>query len=387
MARLDELIFGYHRGRVEPSEAPTLTNVLLRHGICSVVDPDGSFTLRRRDKARFTVHARAKLRPKIGEVLGLYGLLQRGRRRYGLLAALGVLLAVFILTRGLVWDVRVSGNTELTEQEVIQTLSEHGLSVGSAWRGFDKNLVETALLSTHSEIAWISVNRRGTVAYVELIESENVGVPDEIVPLYSNVIADRDGVIEEITVKSGEAMVRAGDVVRAGDILISGVIESADGVRLCRAQGTVRAHSVTEISAVAPREVSERVPLKRRIAHLRVLIFNFSVNIFKNYGNCENSCDIIEETREFTLFNRCRLPISLVKTYVSEYSEQPRTRTDEEMIAEAGKELNGRLNSEFTSSDIIKLRTYGEFLSDGYRLTTTVVYSTDIGMESAIETS
>ena len=39
--------------------------------------------------------------------------------------------------------------------------------------------------------------------------------------LFSNIVADRDGIIEEITVKKGYATVKPGDVVKKGDILIS----------------------------------------------------------------------------------------------------------------------------------------------------------------------
>ena len=387
MARLDEYIFGYSKGRVAPEDIPRLTGVLLRLGICSEVSGEGKFTLRQRDRARFVSYATAKLRFELSEPLGLYGFFVRHRRRYGMLAGLLVSALILFLSSGLVWDVRISGNDRLSEYEIEDMLADCGLRVGASWRDLDKNALEARLLGGNPDVAWISVNRRGTVAHVELIESENVGYVENAVPRYSNIVAECDGVIEEITVKSGSAAVKVGDVVRAGDILISGIVESEGRVHLCRAEGTVRATNAVDLSAEVPAVRTERVPIRQKIAKIRIILFNFSINIFKNYGNSENDCDIIEEIREFALFDKFRLPISLAVSHRYEYTESSVSLSKDEMTAYARRELDGRIFTMFKDADVIKLRTDGEFTDGGYRLTTRVVYSTDIGRESAIEIS
>jgi similar to stage IV sporulation protein len=385
MARLDEFIFGYYRGRVERGDVPKLTNCILRLGICSEISPNGDFKVRAKDKPHLVKHARGKISFSFSDMLGVYGFLIKHRKRYGLFAAFFLLTVIFMLTRALVWDVRIDGNLTLPEQAVAEVLSDHGVRVGIPWRKIDKNYVEATILSEHPEIAWVSVNRRGTVAYVEVIESENVGKDEKVSPICSNIVAACDGVIEEITVKSGEAMVKVGDVVRKGDILISGVLENETGVRFCRAVGTVIAHSSTDIDAEIPRQVTQKTEVSHRIAEVRILLFNFSINIFKNYGNCENTCDIIEENRDFALFDKYKLPFSLKKTYIIEYSELDKVLTDEEMIAAAKRMLDAKIYSSMKNADVIKLRTEGGFFGDAYRLVTKVVYSADIGKESAIE--
>ena len=385
MARLDEYVFGYARGKVEKQNVTKLANVFLRANIGASVYSDGSFTVREKDRKRFSTFARAKMRFELGEPLGLYGFLLRNKSKYGIFAAIAVLLSIFLFCRNLVWDVRIEGTEKLSVSAVEQGLEELGFGVGSSWRRIDKNAIETGILSSHSEIAWISLNRRGTVAYVEIIESENIGLTEDIGPQYSNLIADRDGVIEEITVKSGQATVKIGDVVKKGDILISGVTESEAGVTLCRAQGFVRARSAASVSTEVSRNVGEKTLKKERIAELRIIIFNFSINIFKNYRNCGETCDIIEEIEEFALFGKYRLPVKLRKTRVREYTECTRTRTEDEMINVAKRELDDRINTEFFDADVLMLRTDGEFRDDVFRLTTRVVYVTDICKESAIE--
>ena len=385
MARLDEYVFGYRRGKVENKDICKLANVLLRSEICSTVTHDGGFVLREKDRSKFVFSAKPKMRFHLSEPLGVYGFLYAIRRRYGVLAALILLFCISLFTSGLVWDIRISGNEKIPDYVIEEVLSANGFSVGTSWRSIDKNAVEAEILTERSDIAWISVNRRGTVAYVEVIESENVGKIEQLAPQYSNIVAERDGVIEEITVKSGIAVVKVGDVVRKGDILISGVVENEKGVRFCRAEGSVRAQSVASVTAEAPREIAEKYPVGHRLTHVRIVLFKFSINIFKNYGNRENNCDIIEEIRKFALFDKYRLPIRIEIARSLEYEEVIRTLSEDEMTEAARRELDGKIYSMFKDSDVISLGTSGEFKDGVFYLKSRVVYSTDIGKESAIE--
>ena len=124
---------------------------------------------------------------------------------------------------------------------------------------------------------------------------------------------------------------------------------------------------------------------KHRIAELRVVIFNFSINIFKNYGNCENRCDIIRENRNFALFGKLRLPIRIEKAYTVEYDTRQYVRSRDEMSDLAKRELDGMIYSVFKDADVLRMRTESSFSDGVYRITARVVYSTDIGKQSVIE--
>ncbi len=385
MARLNEFIFGYCKGRVATDDISKLITLLLKLEICSSVAPNGEFILCQKDKARFISFAKAKMRFDIGEPLGIYGFIYRNLHRYGLFTSLILLSLIFVFSSGLVWDVRINGNENLPDYIIENALNDLGFGVGTSWRSIDKNLIEADLLTQRKDIAWISINRRGTVAYVEIMESENVGLSEESAPKYSNIIADRDGVIEEISVKCGTAVVKVGDVVKKGDILISGVVENENGVKFCRSEGSVRARSVCSVVAVAKREFIEETVKERKIHHIRIVLFNFSINIFKKYGNYANNCDIIEEIKKFALFDKYKLPIRIEKSYAYFYDEITRTRNEDDMIEAAKHELDSKVYTMFKDADVIKLRTYGDFFESGYRLTSRVVYSAEIGKESAIE--
>lgn len=385
MARLDEYLFGYYKCKVEPKDVPKTANLLLRLGISSDLTPDGSFFLRKRDVDSFKRSAKAAFRFELGSPCGLYGALLSLRYSYGILLAIALSVLIFLFSFGRIWDVRIDGNEQLTDRQVEAYLAEQGLEMGKRWRKIDKNSLENGILTENPDVAWISVNRRGTVAYVQLIESENVHTVEEASHIFSNIVAECDGVIEEITVESGVAAVKVGDVVKAGEVLISGIVENEGGTHLCRAKGTVRASCVTELCAEVTENATERVAKKYKMREIRLFIFNFSINIFKNYGNCENTCDIIRENRSFALFGRLRLPIRLEKAYTVEYEERQYSRARDEMSAQAKRDLDGMIYSVFKDSDVLKIRTESSFSDGVYRIRARVVYSTDVGKESAIE--
>ena len=133
----------------------------------------------------------------------------------------------------------MEGNESVTDGEIILALAEEGFEIGDFWFNIDKGEIETSFLLNNKKISWININRRGSVAYVKVIESDvNHSAPDDRTG-YSNIVASSDCVIEEITVKQGTAMVKPGDVVKKGDILVAGVMPSESGGGFCYADASV----------------------------------------------------------------------------------------------------------------------------------------------------
>ena len=387
MVRLDAFIFGYRNGTVAPSDVPKLTNALLKLGISSDVSSDGSFLLRERDVASFCRYADGRLRYDLSGREGLPGAFFCVMKRRGLVLAAFITLALRILLGGIVWDVRIEGNERLDDTTVREHLAANGFGIGDVWRLVDKNEVETAILAECADISWIAINRRGVVAYVRIMETENVGKENEEVPEFSNIIADRDAVIQEITVERGVAAVKVGDVVRRGDVLISGVVETEDGTVFCRAMGHVIGQAVTTVSAEIPRNGTERRKIGDSLREIRLNLFKIPINIFKNYRICLNEYDIIENDKEYALFGKHPLPIIFTEVRLVEYEKYPIVYTEDQMIRMAKDRLDDTVRSEFFTADILKMRSYGEFSEECYTLFTEIVYLTDISKESAIQVS
>ena len=90
-------------------------------------------------------------------------------------------------------------------------------------------------------------------------------------------------------------MVKIGDAVTKGDLLILGMNSTQDESVPCKAEGEIIGRVNKRISVTVSRKNTEKIEKNRTLVALKIKIFNFSINIFKKYGNLPEGCDIIEE--------------------------------------------------------------------------------------------
>lgn len=385
---IDLYIFGYRLISCDEPMLPRLVNAFLNIGINARHIGGCTYAIRESDFKSFRAYAGGRVRYTASEPEGAPRLLSYLKENIHTVIALlfGIFLSLF-LSR-VVWDVRVTGNERLGTDEIVGMLEDVGVGVGSFWAITDTERAEADLLLMSEELAWVQINRRGTVLYVEVRERE--GGKDGIsAPTYasSNIVASRSGVIEEITVKSGFAVVKAGDVVKEGDLLIMGVQSGVGGSEFVRAEGRVIARSVGEISATANRKEEKESLGEQRQTSLTLRLFGLSLNIFKNYGNSPDRCVIIDDEEDCLLLGKYKLPISLRREYALEILNEQVTHTDSELPELASARLTERIGELLGESDLIKIRTEGEYTDDGYVLRADYVYSAEIGREVEIDLS
>ncbi|MBR2343095.1 MAG: sporulation protein YqfD [Clostridia bacterium] len=382
MVKSDFFIFGYRKISVPPHSRLRLANLLLRLGISAQLG-EGDFLMRERDFRRFRNHAEG-IEYTASELYGIPGIISRNRWRYASAVALLLALILNIFLSGLVWDVRISGESRLPEYEIREALAEAGLSVGRRFDSLNMNEIEHALVKSYPKIGWVTVNRRGTVAYVEVVEREGTEEEPEEKLGYANVVAERDGVIDEITVKRGVAMVKAGDVVRAGDVLISGVLPEEAGGGLCYAEGEVWASVSDKITVEVKREGSDTERSEPALSALSVKIFGFSLNIFKKYGNYGEGYAIIDDEEDCVLFDKYRLPVSICRTYAYRETTESVIYTDDRLVEIALVRTRAALATVLCGGDLLKLFTDGRYTEDGYIMQSTVVYMAEVGRDAPI---
>ena len=103
--------------------------------------------------------------------------------------------------------------------------------------------------------------------------------------------------------------------------------------------------------------------------------------IFKKSRKIDNSCDIIEDTKDFTVLGRYKLPITLTRIYVTDKVQSIITYTDHELTAVASQRLAELRIRVLADSELLKIRTVGEFTESGYRMTSYVTKLSSIGEE------
>ena len=382
MKRLEFLLFGYIEYSLEnPRE---LINLALRSGRTAVLTKRGNVTLSLPTARRLRADIARLGATPVGIPRGIGGIIYAIPTNIPTAVALLISLLIYFYSSDLVFDVRVSGNEAVSEEQILNELSAAGFGVGSRWSKTDKSAVELSVLSSSDTLAWISINEYGRIAYVTVIELDAVP-KEEITYSAANIVATRDCVIEEITVTSGTPVVRVGDTVRAGDLLISGIIESEGGTEYVVAEGIVRGSTSERVSTEIPREITESFVREGALESFSVKIFNFNINILQSYGNLPEGCVIIEEKRNITLFGR-RLPVSFIGKRCCEPYEITRTLSDAELPIMAAVAHNADVNSALSGRDLLSIRTSGGFTDVGYKMESLVVYSTEVGSVIEIKT-
>lgn len=316
--------------------------------------------------------------------LGIRGLKHniKYKRTFFISLLLGVILV--ILSRVPVWDIRISGNTLVPDTLIIDRLSECGFSVGSAWSSVSLSDVEYDMLGKCEEISWININRVGTVAHVKIIEQEPGAKEEAALQGYANIVADRDCIIEEITVSAGTPVVKVGDTVRKGDLIIMGVENNELG-RLVRAEGTVVGRAYDSVCTAVGRTKTQKIKKSESVISVNIKIFDFSLNIFKKYGNSDKECDIIESKRRITLFGKYKLPIEIETKSGIFYELKTESYNDGELISVCSVRHRQLLKGRLYNKDLSKITTSGQLLDDEYRLTSDIVYSAEVGVTVPIK--
>ena len=264
---------------------------------------------------------------------GLPRLFKRLIHRPGLWIG-GILgLALYLTAGSVFWDVRVSGNETLSDAAIRASLAQAGLAVGSPIRGFEADVTENQVLLLDDRLAWLSVNRKGCVAYVEVREAIKPP-PEEPAPT-RDMVAAIGGVIEYIELESGNVRVKAGQTVSPGEVLVSGIYESTQtGIRVESASARVFARTTREFSVNIPLTYEEKRYLRTDdgendgvVCEKSLIFFGRHIKFSKKCGNLTGFCDIMEDEKSWGLVDGVGFPISTRTLWYLPYEMTAATRT------------------------------------------------------------
>ncbi len=286
-----------------------------------------------------------RLELRILERRGLPSFLYRHRKRAGL--AIGSLLALLLIafSQRFLWDIRIHGNEQMTDSEVLAELNACGLTVGRFLPAMEVREMENLVLLHSDRISWISIGFRGTVAEVQIVEHKTPAEsPEGRLP--ANLVAASDGQIEVLELYRGNAMVKVGQAVRKGDLLVSGLYDSnLYGYRYTRASGKVLARTEHIFVVEIPLSYEEKQYGEPKKCDVWLNFFGFSTKILKNSGNLPSTCDIIEEEKNLFPFLEAVVPIWLCRTVCYPYQTIPSTRTPEAALELAYGALEQQLSA------------------------------------------
>ncbi len=299
-------------------------------------------------------------------------------------------LLLYVAATHVVWDIRISGNQTISDRAIEETLAACGFTVGSSLRDFHADETENRALLHDERLSWISINRRGTVAYVEVREAVHTPPPVSTAP--ADIVASAGGIIEWIELTAGNVRVAAGMTVSPGDLLVSGLYDSERyGILYTRAEARVFARTVRVMTVEIPLKYDQKTYLDSSydgslgICQEKSLIFfGRHIKFSKKTGNDMGICDTIEKEAILSPVSSVDFPISVRTVWYLPYTVTTATRTYAEAEELAYVELARRIaalpRTELLNKTVSVART-----PDALVLTCTLTCIEDIGLVREIE--
>ncbi len=299
---------------------------------------------------------KTKCRIKINTKRGVPFLLNRYRKRKIFAIFLIIVVASILVSSNYIWniEIKVEDNQELVGIET--ELSKAGLVVGK-----NKNKVNTSEIIQYirlnrSDISWIGIELRGTNAIVKLVKAKQA---PEIIDEndYTNIVADKNGIITKIVAQNGTAKVQVGDTVEKGSILIEGTMAGKyTELRYVHSIGEVEAkvwYSKTKRIYFMNEEKAYTNNEENKYA---IKINNFRTNFYKTLSNFEKY-DTIEAEKKVKIFSDLYLPISIIKVINREQKYIQKTYTLEEAKGIGINQAKQELSQEIGENNNILRRT------------------------------
>ncbi len=253
----------------------------------------------------------------INNVRGLRSLLVSKCKRVGLLAGAVLFFTLLSLSTLFVFKVEVSGSELISVQTVKGELQDFGIRVGARMSDIDRTAAANRFLQLHPELSWAAISFKGTTVRLEL--KEKAEAPPITEQKADFLVAENDGVIENVLVYSGKAAVSQGTVVKKGDLLISGYI-SGNGLqytdnpvlRYEGASGKVTARVEDNLRVTVLFNEQQIVKEQAERCGIALRIFGKELKIGKV---TEKGGHSVTPEKNVTLFGRVELPITYTECY------------------------------------------------------------------------
>ena len=174
-----------------------------------------------------SIARKTKVRVVISERYGLPFFLPHLQRRKAFLAGLVLTVMFWIVSSMFVWDIQISGNCVITDDMIFQFLEQEGIQMGMRKSKLDIGELEKQIRRQFPQVTWTSGRLMGTRLLLELKEND-APIPEDTqgadAIIGRDLVAEYDGVITDMIVRSGIPQVTIGSQVAKGDLLVDGKV-------------------------------------------------------------------------------------------------------------------------------------------------------------------
>ena len=264
-----------------------------------------------------------------------------------------ILIALLIyISSKYIWNVDIIVEDNLVVENIENDLSDLGIKRGVKISNLELESIINEIRLKRNDISWIGIDIKGTNAIIKIVKTDE---KPEILDnsQYCNIIAKKDGIIQNIVAQNGTAIVKTGDEVHKGDILIAGYMEGKYTEKRY-------VHSLGEVKARVFYTENKKIQLRQETLSdtgknenkIQIKFKNFQINFYKTLSKFK-IYDTIYTERKLKIFSNFYLPISIIKITNKEQIKEEKNYSIEDAINIGKKELMKNIEDKIENKESI----------------------------------
>ena len=240
-------------------------------------------------------------------------------KRYGIMTALLLSVAFFVVCSNFVFGIKVIGLENISQTEVMQILKQNGFEKINKKSDMDTSKFEKALASNLEDVSLVSTVIKGNTLVVsikEKVQNSEYENKDN----FSPIISQFDGVLTKVQLVQGTLNKKVGDIIKKGDVLVFPYIVDSSGNQR-QVEPKAEMYAKVYITQKANFYDVEMVAKRTGKSITKTDIFAFGLKIFSDHKQCEFDLYQAENTKK-TISNGNIFPIILEKTIFYEIQNE-----------------------------------------------------------------
>ena len=147
-------------------------------------------------------------------------------KNIGLVIGSVILLVISIFANDFIFKIDFKGTGSVLKREIELCLQENGVTEFSRFSNLDVDELSRKLLSSNQRLTFVECRKEGNVLVVNSALAS--GSKDKLNGNAKELVSDVDGVVEELKIYRGSALVSVGDEIKKGQTLVDGHVTVKD---------------------------------------------------------------------------------------------------------------------------------------------------------------
>lgn len=325
------------------------------------------------------------IKTKVCKREGVYFFLRRYHKRFGLL--FGLLLATFLILflEQFVWKIEIHGNEALSDNQVLQLLSQNGVEIGTYSPPIDVNEIEVNMKRLVPDIAWLSISLNGSRVDIYIDEATFPEQPEIPLDTPCNVVASKTGVIVDAQVYSGTLLYPKGSGVAEGSVVVSGAVDDGAGnLSITHANAKIIAEFTESVEMFMPYTTNEKQRTGLIEQEKELMFFGFVIPLGTSVTDTSGKI-CTEEVKLYNLFG-LELPWKMKTNTYTEYEDITVTRKTEDIERILSRRIEDYCDNFFDEYELVDLKKSTRIDDNGVYLRADATLRGDIARQQEIMT-